>query len=125
MILGRMVGTVWATKKNPRLGNLKLAIVRPYFWYNSSHDMDHIIAVDQVGAEEGQDVLVCIGLPGRWKAGDTRCPVEASVMGIVDSVEIARESLEEARPGFSLRKQFAPTTLQVVSGGYMGEDRSS
>lgn len=123
MILGRMVGTVWATTKSPRLGTLKMAIVRPYFWYNSSHDTDHIIAVDQVGAEEGQDVLVCIGLPGRWQAGDTRTPVEASVMAIVDEVKIAEESLTDPQARFALKEHFTPRTLQLVGGGYMGEDR--
>ncbi|MBM4352537.1 MAG: hypothetical protein FJ109_01865 [Deltaproteobacteria bacterium] len=126
MILGRLVGTVWATKKNPRIENLKLAIVRPYFWYNPSHDVEHVVAVDQVGAEVGQDVLVCVGQPGRWVAGDYRCPIEASVMAIVDRVEIER-GCEHAAPGpFALRAQFKPTTLVRVGadeGMTGGEER--
>jgi ethanolamine utilization protein EutN len=123
MILGRLVGNVWATKKNPRLGNLKLGIVRPYFWYNPSHDVDHVIAVDQVGAEIGQDVLVCIGQPGRWVAGDYRCPVEASIMAIVDDTKIARPSLEDGQVPFALREDFQPTTLELVDETTMAEDR--
>jgi ethanolamine utilization protein EutN len=114
MILGRMVGTVWATRKNPRLENFKLAIVRPYFWYNPSHDVEHVIAVDQVGAEVGQDVLVCVGQPGRWVAGDSRCPIEASVMAIVDSVEIERGTENAPVAPFALRSRFLPTTLVRV-----------
>jgi len=114
MILGRLVGTVWATRKNLRLDNLKLAIVRPYFWYNPSHENGHIVAVDQVGAEVGQDVLVCVGQPGRWAAGDPRCPVEASVMAIVDSVEIERGCENAAAAPFALREEFKPTTLVRV-----------
>lgn len=114
MILGRLVGTVWATKKNPRLENMKLGIVRPYLWYNPSHHIDHIVAVDNVGAEVGQDVLVCIGQPGRWVAGDQRCPIEASVMAIVDDVEIAADSLADSKIPFAFRPGFAPAGLSVV-----------
>ncbi len=114
MILGRLVGTVWATRKNPRLENLKLAIVRPYFWYNPSHDCEHVIAVDQVGAEVGQDVLVCVGQPGRWAAGDSRCPVEASVMAIVDRVEIERGCENASTVPFALHEEFRPATLVRV-----------
>ena len=98
MILGRLVGTVWATRKNPRLERFKLAIVRPYHWYNPPHDIDHIIAVDNVGAAPGQDVLVCLGQPGRWNAGDYRCPIEASVMGIVvmSAVAVQRARIQKA-----------------------------
>jgi len=116
MILGRIVGTVWATRKNPKLEDLKLAIVRPYFWYDPSHDVDHLIAVDQVGAQVGQDVLVCVGAPGRWVAGDYRCPIEASIMAIIDEVRIASESLSDGTPRFALRESFKPTTLQWTRG---------
>jgi ethanolamine utilization protein EutN len=125
MILGRLVGTVWATRKNPRLENLKLAIVRPYFWYNPSHEVDHVVAVDQVGAEVGQDVLVCVGQPGRWAAGDCRCPIEASVMAIVDEVEFAGASFEDPRIPFVLREEFRPTTLKVQEMTTQAEDRRS
>jgi ethanolamine utilization protein EutN len=114
VILGRLIGTVWATRKNPRLERMKLALVRPYFWYNPSHDVDHLVAVDNVGAEIGQDVLVCIGQPGRWVAGDYRCPVEASVMAIVDDVKIGRSSFSDPACPFALRSGFQPTTLQIV-----------
>jgi len=88
MILGTVVGTVWATKKNPWLGDLKLVIVRPKCWYGPAHDVDHLVAVDRIEARAGQDVVVCIGWPGRSDLGDDRYPVEASVMAIVDRVEL-------------------------------------
>ncbi len=87
MILGQVIGTVWATRKNPHLNRLKLAIVAPRFWYNPTHNTDCIVAVDQVGAERGQDVLVCMGQPGRWMAGSNSVPVEASIMAIVDRLD--------------------------------------
>ncbi len=88
MILGTIVGTVWATKKNPWLEDLKLVVVRPRCWYDPAHDVDHFVAVDRLDARIGQDVVVCIGRPGRSDLGDYRYPVEASVAAIVDRVEI-------------------------------------
>jgi len=87
MILGTVVGTVWATKKNPWLEDLKLVIVRPRCWYDPPHDVDHLVAVDRLEARAGQDVVVCMGLPARTDLGDRRYPVEAAVMAIVDRVE--------------------------------------
>lgn len=123
MILGRVVGNVWATRKSDRLGNLKLAFVRPYCWYNPIVPTDHVVAVDQVGAEVGQDVLVCIGQPGRWMAGDRRAPVEASIMAIVDETTIPRASLDDPRIPFALRPGFEPTTLRLTDETTMAEDR--
>ena len=54
--------------------------------------------IDPVGAQVGQDVVVCMGLPARWAAGDVRYPVEASIAAIVDSVELG-EGLGEGDRG--------------------------
>lgn len=89
MILGTVVGTVWATKKNPWLEDLKFVIVRPRCWYDPAHDVEHLVAVDRLEARVGQDVVVCLGWPGRADLGDNRHPVEASVAAIVDRVELA------------------------------------
>lgn len=110
MILGRVIGQVWATKRNPRLSGQKLLLVRPLAWSRPDHESDHLIAVDPIGAEVGQDVVVCLGLPARWALGDTRHPVEASIAAIVDAVEV---SVEAARcAGFAFRKGLAPSGLQ-------------
>lgn len=114
MILGRLVGTVWATRKNPRLEKLKLVLVRPYLWHGAPHAVDHLVAVDRVGAREGQDVLVCMGLPGRWDAGDERAPVEASVMAIVDKTEIDAEALRDPARPFRLRADHPIDTLEIT-----------
>jgi ethanolamine utilization protein EutN len=98
VILGRVVGQVWATKQNSRLVGQKLLVVRPHTWYLPDHDCDHLIVIDPVGAQVGQDVVVCMGLPARWAAGDVRYPVEASIAAIVDSVELG-EGLGEGDRG--------------------------
>ncbi len=110
MILGRVIGQVWATKRNPRLSGQKLLLVRPLAWFRPDHATDHLVVVDPVGAEVGQDVVICLGLPARWALGDTRHPVEASVAAIVDAVAV---SADAARfPRFEFREGLAPARLQ-------------
>lgn len=111
MVLGRVVGQVWATKKNPYLEGKKLLIVQPLTWYLPDHECGHIIAVDPVGAEVGQDVVVCLGLPARWALGDVRHPVEAAIAAIVDEVEIYEQAC--LFPAFCFRPGLGPGVLKV------------
>ena len=111
MILGRVVGQVWATKKNPYLRDKKLLIVRPLTWYEPDVDTEHLVCVDEVGAQVGEDVVVCLGAPARWTLGDVRYPVEAAIAAIVDSVEIYGEAAEAV--GFSFEKGKRPERLEV------------
>ena len=110
MILGRVVGQLWATKKSARLAGRKLLIVQPLTWHLPDHDSDHIVAVDPVGAEIGQDVIVCMGLPARWAMGDTRYPVEASIAAIVDGVELFGDAA--STPAFQFASGREPLNLQ-------------
>ena len=86
MILGRVTGHLWATRKSARLSSRKLVIVTPLYAYRLG--TDHIVATDDVGAELGQTVVVCIGSPPRWSTGDTRTPTDAAVAAIVDHFEV-------------------------------------
>lgn len=85
MILGTVTGQLWAAHKCERLGGRKLLVVRPERGAYRSR-ADHVVAIDPLGAQVGQQVLVCIGAPGRWESGDTRTPVDASIAAIVDDV---------------------------------------
>lgn len=114
MILGRVIGQVWATRKNPYLAGKKLLLVRPLTWFLPDHDCDHLVAVDPVGAEVGQDVVVCLGLPARRALGDTRHPVEASIAAIVDRVEVYRDACRDPRFRFARGRE--PAVLHERSG---------
>lgn len=92
MILGRVTGTVWATRKDPRLQSRKLLLIRPYFYYNPTHDVQHLVAVDQVDAGVGDDVVVCLGAPARRTLGSENLPVDAAVMGVVDRCTFLAEA---------------------------------
>ena len=65
MILGRVVGQVWATRKDPRLERAKLLVIRPHGWYEPAFDSRHLVAVDTLDAGVGDDVIVCLGDPAR------------------------------------------------------------
>lgn len=91
MILGRVVGEVWATRKHAALDGRKLVLVRPYLWYAPFAETSHLVAVDAVGANPGEDVVVCLGDGARRTLGASNLPIEAAVMAIVDNVEIAAD----------------------------------
>lgn len=98
MILGRVVGEVWATRKHAALDGRKLLIIEPYLWYAPAHEVSHLVAVDPVGAGVGEDVVVCVGDPARRALGSTSTPVEAAVCAIVDRLELAPEDARGKRP---------------------------
>jgi ethanolamine utilization protein EutN len=98
MILGRVVGEVWATRKHPALEGRKLLVIAPYLWYAPSHEIGHLVAVDPVGAGIGEDVVVCMGDPARRALGSTSTPVEAAVAAIVDHTELVPPAERGNRP---------------------------
>jgi ethanolamine utilization protein EutN len=96
VILGRVVGEVWATRKHDALSGQKLLIIQPHYWYAPPHECGHLVAVDPVGAGVGEDVVVCLGDPARRRLGSTSIPIESAVCAIVDRVEMA-EKLERVK----------------------------
>jgi len=86
MQLGRVIGTVVATRKEPRLEGYKLLVVRlqnP----DGSDAAGYLIAVDTVGAGAGERVLVVQGSSARMSRDGQDKPIDAAIVGIVDTVE--------------------------------------
>jgi microcompartment protein CcmK/EutM len=88
LILARVVGTVVATRKDPRLVSSKLLVARPID-PRGKPDAAYIVAVDTVAAGVGETVLVVSGSSARMASGMKDCPVDAAVVGIVDTVDLA------------------------------------
>jgi ethanolamine utilization protein EutN len=86
MLLAKIVGTVVATRKDPRLVSSKLLVVRPVD-PSGMVDGGYLVAIDTVDAGVGEHVLVVSGSSARMAAGLKDCPVDAAIIGIVDSVE--------------------------------------
>ena len=87
MLLAKVVGTVVATRKDPRLVSNKLMVVRPIDPRGKAEG-SHLVAVDTVDAGVGETVLIVSGSSARMAAGLKDCPVDSAIVGIVDEVEM-------------------------------------
>ena len=87
MLLAKIVGTVVATRKDPRLVSSKLLVVRPIY-PRGKVDGNYLVAIDTVDAGVGETVLVVSGSSARMAAGLKDCPVDAAIVGIIDAVDI-------------------------------------
>lgn len=102
MFLARVEGSVVATKKDPAMSGRKLLLLRPQL----VDDLDPskfkpgkntIVAVDSVGAGIGEMVLFCQGSSARLAPNLKDAPVDAVVVGIVDSVDVFGKQIFNAR----------------------------
>jgi ethanolamine utilization protein EutN len=81
MIIGTVVGSIIATRKNEKLVGQKLLIVRPI---ENMEAKDEFVAIDNVGAGIGETVLVARGSAARVGCDLADAPVDAAIVGIVD-----------------------------------------
>ena len=89
MVLARIVGTVVATRKDPRLVSNKLLLARPVDPRDRNRlEGGYLVAVDTVDAGVGETVLIVSGSSARMASGMKDCPVDAAIVGIVDSVDL-------------------------------------
>jgi len=87
MILGRVVGTVVATRKDERLLGAKMLLVRAVD-PQGKDETSYMVAVDTVDAGHRDRVLVVTGSSARMASGLKDCPVDAAIVGVVDTVEV-------------------------------------
>lgn len=86
MLLGKVIGTVVATRKEPELNGLRMLLVRELD--SAYHAQGKIIvAIDAVGAGDGEVVLFAAGSSARLTAVTKDRPVDHVIMAIVDSVQ--------------------------------------
>lgn len=84
MIVGKVVGTVVATRKNEKLIGSKFLIVEPI--NKMGMDKGRFIAIDNVGAGVGEHVLVTTGSAARVLDHLSDAPIDAAIVGIVDNI---------------------------------------
>lgn len=82
MIIGKVVGSVVATRKNDKLVGSKLLIVETH---RNMGDIKRLVAIDNVGAGIGEIVLVATGSAARIGCNLENAPVDAAIVGIVDN----------------------------------------
>jgi microcompartment protein CcmK/EutM len=87
MILARVVGTVVATRKDERLAGQKLLVTRTVDPHGKD-EAGYLVAVDTVDAGVGDRVLIVSGSSARMASGQKDCPVDAAIVGVVDTVSV-------------------------------------
>lgn len=87
MLLARVVGTVVATRKDPRLEGFKLLVVRPVT-PDGKDDGGYLVAVDTVSAGNRELVLTVAGSSARMADGCKDKPVDCVIVGIVDGLSM-------------------------------------
>ncbi len=96
MFLGKVIGTVWSTKKAPDLEGVRFLIVHPY-------DLDKqpttsvVVVADRLGAGTGEIVMCAFGKAARTAIGNQEMSIDAAVVGIVDRVDLTDSGSEELR----------------------------
>lgn len=87
MIIGRIIGNVVATRKDPRLEGCKLLLVRP-ITLTGEDESSYVLAIDTVGAGFREKVIVVAGSSARLAEGMKDRPIDAAIVGIIDTVEV-------------------------------------
>lgn len=101
MFIGKVRGAVVATQKDARIDGAKLLLVEPYFVNPASPQKlvatgRTLVAIDALGAGRGEYVLVTQGSSARLTELTATMPIDAVVIGIVETVGVEGEVLSRA-----------------------------
>src|SRR5438477_13073729 len=102
MFLARVEGSVVATKKDASMNGRKLLLLRPQLVDEKNPSqfrpgVNTIIAVDSVGAGIGELVMFCQGSSARLAPNLKDAPVDAVIIGIVDTVDVLGKQIYNAK----------------------------
>jgi ethanolamine utilization protein EutN len=97
MFIAKVIGNVVATQKNAKFQGMKLLLIQPYI--NKDHELvpsgSSVVAVDSVGSGLGECVLFTQGSSARLTPTTKDAPVDAVIVGIVDTVEVDGQRVEK------------------------------
>jgi len=100
MFLGKVIGTVWSTKKTPDLEGVRFLVVHP-FDLDKQPTRNVVVVADRLGAGTGETVMCAYGKAARTAIGNQDMSIEAAVVGIVDRVDLAETESDELREAAS------------------------
>jgi ethanolamine utilization protein EutN len=87
MFFGKVIGTVWATRKDEGLKNFKLQFVEP-LTAERKNAGEPIVAVDTIGAGVGETVCYITSREATIPLPTDMAPVDASIVGIIDRIDL-------------------------------------
>ncbi|MCC0631755.1 MULTISPECIES: EutN/CcmL family microcompartment protein [Clostridioides] len=90
MEIGKIVGNVWATRKDEKLNGQKFLVVK-LLNAKDTYKEGFLVAADNAGAGNGDLVLITRGSAARTSIERQSVPIDATIVGIVDSLEFADE----------------------------------
>ena len=102
MYLGKVIGSVVSTKKEASMTGRKLLMVRPMLVdpedpSKFKEGSNTIVAIDMLGAGEGELVMFAQGSSARQAEGLKSVPVDAAIVGLVDTVTILGQTTYQAK----------------------------
>ncbi len=86
MFLARVIGTIWATRKDESLEGTKMQIIQPVDRFDKPVGAP-VIAIDTIGAGPGETVFYVTAREATIPLRHGLSPVDASIVGIVDTIE--------------------------------------
>jgi ethanolamine utilization protein EutN len=91
MLIAKVIGTLVATRKHELLVGSKIQIVQPMEPQSGNKKGDPFVAIDAVGAGVGERVVVVTGSGARHGVANERCPIDATIIGIIDRIDIEED----------------------------------
>lgn len=97
MFIAKVIGNVVSTQKIAKFRGMKLLLIQPYISREGKLQVSgsSVVAVDSVGAGVGECVMFTQGSSARLTPATKDAPVDAVIVGIVDSVEVEGATLEK------------------------------
>ena len=94
MLIGKVVGSVVATRKDEKLSNQKFLLVQVHDQQNQAKEQ-YVVAVDAVGAGIDEMVLYATGSSARQTTLTENKPCDAVIMAVVDSWDLGGDNVYE------------------------------
>jgi len=101
MQVGTVVGQVWATRKESSLEGLRLLVVQP-FLLGAEPSAETLVAVDTIGADLGERVLVVVGRAARHAIGKGHdIGFQCAIVAVVDGMQLEDRRVGQTTEGDS------------------------
>lgn len=99
MYAAKIIGSAVCTCKEQKLVGLKLLVVQPISLMTLENEGKPVVAIDAVGAGESEVVLVVGGSSARQTDVTTNMPVDATIMAVVDHIDVGGKKIFEKYAG--------------------------